>query len=156
MRPGIKSSIGRMALNLGGLDSNAVAMTYLISNTPLFLMRELRRLAGFGRFVEANETQGLIDYIKSVDTAAERTPESVGLAYAAAAAITGKEPNALRTFLNETPLTNLVWVSEFLTIAESKRPVGMLWTGVVTTPPLIVSSKPERAASANVTLLKLD
>jgi hypothetical protein len=133
-------------------------MTYLIANTPRFLIRELKRLAGYAAFVRENETSALVDYIKGVDESADRDPEKVGLAYTAAAALTDKDAKSLAAFLASRPMQNLVWMSDLSAIgAELRIPTSVVSSFAGSKPAVITQGgSGNTGIPTNVTLFTVE
>lgn len=119
------------------LDTHAVREfreVYLVSNTPLYLYKRLRRLPAVQQLARATDAKELhAEYLRCAK-AATREPDDVATAYACLIAITHKDPGEAVPVLRALDTADLDWASAIRDLYFIKSPAGMAHRVTVTAP----------------------
>ncbi len=97
---------------------------YLVSNTPLYLFKRLRRLPAVQQLAGALSGEQLAAEYLSHAKAERRTPDDVATAYACLVAITHKDPPEAISSLRSLDLSDLNWGLVIRDLYTTKVPVG--------------------------------
>jgi hypothetical protein len=107
---------------------------YLVSNTPLYLFKRLRRLPAAQQLARALSGEELAaEYLRRTK-AQNRTPDDVAIAYACLIAITHKDPPEAVSVLRSLDLTGLAWAPAIRDLFTAKVPAGRSHYITITAP----------------------
>lgn len=97
---------------------------YLVSNTPLYLFKRLRRLPAVQQLARALSGEELAaEYLRRTK-AQNLTPDDVAIAYACLVAVTRKDPPEAVSMLRSLDLTGLDWAPAIRDLFTAKVPAG--------------------------------
>jgi len=94
---------------------------YLVSNTPLYLYRHLRRSPTVQRMGDNHSAAELAAFIAKVDGKARRSPTGVALAYGCAVAITYRAPAEADAAIGALAVQQLQWLPLLFSIWKQGR-----------------------------------
>jgi len=107
---------------------------YLVSNTPLYLYKRLRRLAAVQYLASAvRKDEIAAEYSKRANVS-NRSPDDVAIAYACLVALTHKDPSEAVPFLRSLDLGGLDWAPAIRDVYFAKTPSGRSYDITITDP----------------------
>lgn len=126
-------------MNIGTQAIREFREVYLVSNTPLYLFKRLRRLPAVHQLAHAADTKELLSEYLRRAKAEKRTLDDVATAYACLMAMTHKDPREIVSLLRSLDPTDLNWVSTIRDLYFVKVPAGSIHYITMTNPPVLAA-----------------
>jgi hypothetical protein len=134
-------------MNITDQDIREFREAYLVSNTPIYLYKRLRRLAAVQYLADAVPGKGIAaEYLRRTKVS-DRSPDDLAVAYACLVSLTYKPPREALPLFRSLDLSSLDWAPAIRDVFFAKTPSGLSHS-IMITDPKIPSSRVSSIASS--------